>query len=521
LKIMNNYWAVINLHVRKLPILFKSVLVGILAGIVVCAYRYTLIVAEEWSLRFYSTLQGHLQAIPLAFLTLGAIGYGVGLLVSRYNMISGSGIPQVSGVIQGYFRQNWLSTLLAKFFGGALSILAGLSLGREGPSIQLGACTAQGLGDRLASSKTEKKILIASGASAGLSAAFNAPLAGAIFAVEEIFKYFSPMVLLSTMASAMAADYVSKIKFGMSPIFPFGLEEIQLDCYWLLILLGVLVGAAGAFYNRALVITQKLYKKIPLLNVRTRLLVPFLLAGAIGLLFPLALGGGHQIIGQLHVSTNLTFLLLLLVVKFLFSIISFGSGAPGGIFFPMLIIGATIGAIFGNLAVLWAGIDPAIFGNWVVLAMAGYFTAIVRAPITGIVLLVEMTGSLSHLLPLTVVTIVSYVTADLFKSKPIYEYLLENQIEELKIPLEKYDAGHRIIVETIVHYGSFAENKKVYEIDLPHNCLLISIRRHGQDIIPRGDTRIRAQDYLIVLTSINDEARVRENLDRITLAGSS
>ena len=157
----------------------------------------------------------------------------------------------------------------------------------------------------MASSKTEKKIIIASGASAGLSAAFNAPLAGAIFAVEEIFKYFSPMVLLSTMASAMAADYVSKIKFGMSPIFPFGLEEIQLDCYWLLILLGVLVGAAGAFYNRALVITQKLYKKIPLLNVRTRLLA-FSISRGYRFAVPLALRR-HQIIGQLHVSTNLTF----------------------------------------------------------------------------------------------------------------------------------------------------------------------------------------------------------------------
>jgi H+/Cl- antiporter ClcA len=360
---------------------------------------------------------------------------------------------------------------------------------------------------------------MASGASAGLSAAFNAPLAGVIFAVEEIFKYFSPVVLLSTMVSAMVADFVSKIVFGMSPVFSFSLDgNIQLGSYWLIFLLGILLGIAGAFYNRILLLTQKLYRKIPLLNVKTRLMVPFLLAGVVGLLFPYALGGGHHLVEQLQASLNLPFLLLLLTVKFLFTMISFGSGAPGGIFFPLLVIGATIGAIFSNLAVTWAGISPGLLDNWIVLAMGGYFTAIVRAPITGIILLVEMTGSLSHLLPLTVVSIVAYVTADLLKSNPIYESLLENQIKEHGFSLGNHDTSHRVTVETIVHHGSLVENKAVFEIDLPQSCLLIAIRRHKQNIIPRGDTRIHAQDYLVILTNINNEARVREVLDHITKA---
>jgi H+/Cl- antiporter ClcA len=514
-KIVNNYRTLLD--VRKLPILYKSVLVGLAVGIIVNAYRFALVAAEKWSLQFYGTLRGHLQFIPLVFLALGLIGYGVGLLVSRYKMISGSGIPQVSGIILGYFRQNWLTILLAKFFGGAISVLAGLSLGREGPSIQLGACAAQGVGECLSSSKTEKKILIASGASAGLSSAFNAPLAGAIFAVEEIFKYFSPVVLLSTMVSAMVAVFITEIVFGMGPVFCFRIEEsIQLNSYWLIFLLGALLGVAGAFYNRFLLLTQRLYRKISLLDLRTRLMVPFLLAGVVGLLFPLALGGGHHVVEQLQPSSRISFLLLLLAVKFLFSMISFGSGAPGGIFFPLLIIGATIGAIFSNSVATWAGINPALFGNWVVLAMAGYFTAIVRAPITGIILLVEMTGSLNHLLPLTVVSIAAYVTADLLKSKPIYESLLENQIKEYGFQLDNHDAGRRITIDTIVHHGALVENKAVYEMDLPRSCLLIAIRRHGHDIIPRGDTRIFAQDYLIVLTSVNKEARVREILNHIT-----
>ena len=517
--IINNYRAVINTHADKLPVLFKSVLVGLLAGIVVAAYRLILTYTGEWSLNFYQRLNGNLIFIPFVFLALGIIGYGVGILVSKYKMISGSGIPQVSGVILGYFKHNWVSTLIAKFVGGIISISAGLSLGREGPSIQIGACIAEGIGDRMGSSRTEKRILIASGASAGLAAAFNAPLAGAMFAMEEIFKYFSPIILLSTMASAITADFVSQIIFGMSPVLSFNLEGvILLNHYWLLFILGGILGSAGAFYNYILLLTQKLYKKIPLLNIKTRLIVPFMCAGIIGLYYPLALGSGSQIIEQLQVTSSLKFLLILLVIKFIFSMVSFGSGAPGGIFFPLLILGAIIGAIFGNIAINFLGVDPALFSNWIVLAMAGYFTAIVRAPITGILLLIEMTGSLNHLLPLAIVSLVAYVVADLLKSKPIYESMLEKIIKERKINTDRRDHSRKITVENIVQHGSEAENKEVRHLNIPNSCLLIAVRRHGHDIIPHGYTKIRGQDYLVLLTSISNEVEVREALDKITKA---
>lgn len=516
-KLVNNYKAVINTHANKLPILYKSVLVGIVAGIVVSGYRMTLTAAEEISIELYSLLRENINYAPVTFIALALAGYGIGVLVSKNSMISGSGIPQVSGIIQGYFQHSWIKTLLAKYFGGAISILAGLSLGREGPSIQLGACVAEGIGDKLASSRTEKKILIASGASAGLAAAFNAPLAGAMFAVEEIFKYFSPVILLSTMISAMVADFVSKIFFGMSSVFSFNLEgTIQLKDYWLLFLLGGILGLSGAIYNFSLLKIQRLYRINSLLTQKRRIIIPFIIAGGIGIFFPIALGGGHQIIENLQDSSSLKFLLVLLVVKFLFSILSFGSGAPGGIFFPLLILGAIIGTIYANVAVSFLGADPLYFGNWIVLAMAGYFSAIVRAPITGILLLVEMTGSLNHMLPLAVVSIIAYIVADLLKSKPIYDAMLENLIREGKSRGFNEGKGKRVTIETIVQHGSSAENKMVKEIDIPQNSLLIAVRRHGHDIIPKGDTMINAQDYLILLVSTDEEAQVREILNKLT-----
>ncbi|MBE6082659.1 MAG: ClC family H(+)/Cl(-) exchange transporter [Tissierellaceae bacterium] len=512
----NKYKSVIDINSKKLPVLYKSILIGLAVGIVASFYRLVLMSGEKLCFRVYDYIDSHLILFPFVFIILCLLGFFVGILVSKYKMISGSGIPQVKGIIMGYFKNNWFSTLIAKFGGGALSILSGLSLGREGPSVQLGACVAQGIGDKFADSQTEKKILIASGASAGLSAAFNAPLAGAMFAMEEIFKYFSPVILLSTMTAAVVSDFIARVIFGTGPVFNFNVQNtIPLNKYWLLFILGAILGIAGAFYNYILLKSQKLYKKIWKSNIKVRMIIPFACAGLLGIFFPIVLGSGNKIIGQLQLSTGIRFLFLILAVKFIFSMVSFGSGAPGGIFFPLLIMGGIIGAIWGNISINYLGCDENLFYNFVILAMAGYFTSIVRAPITGIILLVEMTGSFTHLLSLTVVAVSAYVVADLLKSAPIYDSLLENQISESKIDTE-YDKSKKITIETIVHHGCQAENKFVKEIAFPKECLLISIRRGGRDIIPKGNTRILGEDYLVFLINLNEEPKVREILNRIT-----
>ena len=202
---MNNYNNAKDLSSNRIQILVWSIFIGILSGIVVVLYRLLLGAAEKYSFYIYDFLRNNVMWIPLWLIVLCALGYFIGHLVSKNSMISGSGIPQVKGIIMGYFKNNWLSTLTKKFIAGTIGILGGLSLGREGPSIQLGACVAEGLSKKYKGSRMEKKILIASGASAGLAAAFNAPLSGVIFALEEVFKYFSPLILMSTMISAIIA----------------------------------------------------------------------------------------------------------------------------------------------------------------------------------------------------------------------------------------------------------------------------------------------------------------------------
>ncbi|MGL5256289.1 MAG: chloride channel protein [Proteocatella sp.] len=513
----NNYNELTNVYSNTLPILYKSMLIGLLSGIVVVLYRVVLFHTEHISFKIYDMFRANIKLVPLLFLGLGILGYLSGVLVSKFPMIGGSGIPQVKGIIMGYLHDSWFGTLIAKFLCGTLGILGGLSLGREGPSIQLGACIAEGVGDKISKSRTEKKILIASGASAGLAAAFNAPIAGTMFALEEIFKYFSPIILISTMASAMIADLISKTVFGLNPVFNFSISSnIPLSGYWLICLMGLVLGILGALYNFTTLKTQKLYKNIPWLTVKTRPLVAFFCAGVFGLIFPHILGGGHKIIDEMTTSNGISFLLILLVLKFMFSMISFGSGAAGGIFFPLLVMGALIGAIFGNIATGIFGFDNSLYFNFVILAMAGFFTAIVRAPMTGIILLVEMTGSFSHLLSLSIVCIIAYIVADILNSAPIYDSLLDNLIHKSDKP--KFEPYKKVTIETVVHYGSFAEGKSLKQLSFPKDCLLVSIQRHGADIIPNGSSTLKAEDYLVFLTDTDKEALNRELLEDLTSA---
>lgn len=176
-------------------------------------------------------------------ISLIIIGYIVGLMVKAEPMISGSGIPQVEGVLLRKLDMTWWKVITGKFLGGVLSIGSGLSLGREGPSVQLGSAIGQGFSKIFKRINVEEKYLITSGASAGLAAAFNAPLAGAMFALEEVHKNFSPLILLSALSSALSADFIASGFFGLKPVFNFGnLASLPLQFYLYIILLGIILG---------------------------------------------------------------------------------------------------------------------------------------------------------------------------------------------------------------------------------------------------------------------------------------
>lgn len=496
----------------KLKLAMQGILVGIASGFMVVFYRMILEKAEH--IRQLITLNQPLWMIGGWFILLVLAALFVGRLMIKDPMICGSGIPQVEGVLANKLNMNPVSVLIRKFIGGTLCIGAGLSVGREGPSIQLGAATAQWMSRLFKRPNIEEKYLITSGASAGLAAAFNAPLAGVMFSLEEVHKHFSPLILVSAMSASLTADFISKHFFGLKPVFQFNrLEAIPLTSYGLIVILGIITGLCGVFYNKITEKTLDTYDSMTWLKKQYRPIIPFLMAGVLLFVLPEVLGGGHSLVESLTEGNfTIAFILILLMSKFIFSMISFGSSVPGGIFFPLLVLGALTGALFGNVLSFYFGIDEQFIQNFIILAMAGYFTAIVRAPMTGIILITEMTGSFSHLLSLSLISLISYTVAELFRSEPIYETLLHHILKSSQTDSNDDLCETKTLLEVPIFFDSFIDGKCVKDLALPENCLLVSVKRGNEEIIPRGNTLLHSGDILIVLVSESVAGTIRDDL---------
>lgn len=298
------------------------------------------------------------------------------------------------------------------------------------------------------------------------------------------------------------------------------LHDFPLRYYLFIIILGIIIGVLGVAFNTTLLKTQDLYARQRWLPKTFWVVIPLMVSIVLGLFLPQVLGGGHELITSLVTQGNFTLklLLILIVVKFFFTMICYGSGAPGGIFLPLLAIGAIIGNIYGIVIVHLFGINNTYVNNFIILAMAGYFTAIVRAPITGTILITEMTGSFTHLLSLSVVCISAYIVADFLGSKPIYESLLERFLHKQGTLAPIGSGKTKAILEFAVCMGSMLDGKQIKEIKWPAHCLLVSVKRGEEEIIPKGDTVIYPGDYLIVLT--NDDKVSKINDVMISMVGS-
>lgn len=501
-----------NLRYR---LIFDSLLIGIAVGLVIVLHRILISKLSPLFISFYKRATTNYSLMLLLFLMLIFLGYLVGKMVKKEPLISGSGIPQVEGILTRNLKQNWFTVLIYKFIGGLICLGCGMALGREGPSVQMGACIGEGISEKSGKLDNEKKYLITSGASAGLSAAFNAPISGVMFSLEETHKNFSPLVLVSAMIASLTADFVSKEFFGLTPSLYFTkLESLPLEYYWSLLILGVVIGVSGVIFSNGLLKTQDLYKKLNT-SIEIKCIIPFIITGIIGITFPVILGGGHDLIVSLKQSNyTLMFLFVLIVLKFLFTFACFGSGAPGGIFFPLLVLGALVGNFIGLICVRYLGIPEVYLVNFIVLAMAGHFASIVKAPITAILLISEMTGSLNHLLSLALVVIVSQLVSDMLNSAPIYESLLGRIISK---GISKYEGrvGKKTLIEMVVQVYSEMENKKIKDISWPENCLLVSIHRGEEEILPKGDTKIFAGDLLIIMTNEDQASCMIEDISQL------
>lgn len=496
-----------RLDTTRILFILKGMLIGAIVGVIVSSFRLSIEFLGEKLAILYPYLKTHPVWLIFWIAVSALLAILCSLLVKSDKNIKGSGIPQVEAQLRGELHYNWFSVLWKKFVGGILSVGAGLFLGREGPSIQLGAAVGQGFSELTKSTTSEKKIFISSGSSAGLAAAFNAPIAGLLFVLEEVHHSFSPLIWLTSFGAALTANFVSLNFFGLKPVLYLGkITTFPLKMYGYLVILGILLGFLGYIYQKVLLALPKLYKLTHLPEF-FHPLVPFLLVIPIGMLYPLCLGGGNKLVLSLpNLHLTLAILIGLFLLRFIFSMISYGSGLPGGIFLPILTLGAIIGVVYGTFLTDFFGVDSIYIKSFLVLAMAGYFTAIGKAPLTAIILVTEMVGSLNHLMALGLVSLVAYVVNDMLGGNPIYESLLERLVGNK----EKDISGHKTIVEYPVTAESRLDGMMVRDFNWPEHMLLVSIRRGSAEVITKGDTVMKAGDTLQILTDDGIAQKIKD-----------
>lgn len=395
--------------------------------------------AFRWCLQQAITLRADLvewaHGVPLGWLApvaVAALGGLIGRLVVKASpRSSGSGIQDVEAVWRGEKDLPGPSIVPGKFVGGLASIGTGMVLGREGPTVHMGSTLGSEAGRLLRVSTADRKLLYTTLGGAGLAVAFNAPIGGAMFALEEVTKSFRLRIVLLTLMATAVAVACSRVVLGDSPDFAVpAIPTPGIETLWVFALFGVLTGLVGVLYNR--VVMRMLYTADGMrrLSPVSRATLIGAIVGALLYVDPNLVGGGDSLTQDLITGMSLSVwgLLGFFAVRFLMGPLSYAAGTPGGLFAPLLALGALWGALVHSVAGPLLGEVADSRLPLALVGMTALFAATVRAPVTGIVLIVEMTAITSLTVPMLAACACAVLTATLLRSAPIYDSLRERML---------------------------------------------------------------------------------------------
>lgn len=499
------------------PCLYYGILCGSLTGALIFLFKLAAKKAEHFSVAAYAAAKESPLYICLAFAVLVALGGVMAFLHKKIPECKGGGIPRSEGVLRGVLSFRWLKTLLGTFFGSMISFLCGLPLGSEGPAVLMGTSVGCMCGSISKNKTTWNRYIMTGGAGAGFAVATGAPLSGILFALEEIHKRFTPMLVLTVSVSVVSATCVNNLlcsAFGMDPgLLHVGtLGTLELRHVGYLLLLGAITALAVGVFDASIAVFGKFTKKFSrVLTAPVKVIAVFVITGILAFAFPDGIYSGHDVILNAAMGgKTVSFLGVLLVVRLVMMLFVTDSGTTGGIFIPTLAIGSIVGALASNLLVVM-GMPEELFATAVLLGMCAFIGGTLRAPLTASVLFVELTGQFTDLIYVAAVVFTVNFITELLNQKPFYDIALENMEHaqnQGKVP--------RIACFKMkVADGAFVIGKTVRDIMWPPSSVVVSITRADetrQDMDNDGEKRLFEGDTVIVRSKFFDEADVRKQL---------
>jgi chloride channel protein, CIC family len=396
-----------------------ALVIGALTGLVVVAF---IVLTERMGMRLYPV-----DGAPWRRLFLPVAGsLGIGYLLYRYfPNARGSGVPQTKAALFAREGRITLRTILGKFFCTSATLACGIPLGREGPSVQVGAGIGSVLGRLLGLSNEQIKKLIPVGAAAAIAAAFNTPLSAVLFALEEIVGDLHAPVIGAVVLASATSWVVLRMLLGNNPLFKVPVYQLVHPVeFAVYAALGVAGGLVSVAFTKLLLGMRARFLRFPPKTAWFHPLAGGLLVGLMGWFVPQALGVGYGYVGDALNGRMAFQLMLLLVVLKLFAVTtSYASGNAGGIFGPSLFIGAMLGGAVGTVAHHLMPAQTSMSGAYALVGMGAVFAGVVRAPMTSVLMIFEMTQDYAVIVPLMIANLVSLFIASRLQHEPIYEAL--------------------------------------------------------------------------------------------------
>lgn len=410
--------------VVKLAVL--AAIAGLMTGLAGGLFRWALLKTGDWWLgvvQWARDLGGWRLLLPIVG---AAVAVGLARLVVRWAPESGgSGIQLVEAAVRHEAAPSPFRVVPAKFVGGTLAIGVGMALGREGPTVQMGATIGSSVAKRARCDPHDVRTLGSAMAGAGLGVAFSAPLGGAVFVLEELDKAARTRLLVAVAVACSVSVAVAYAIVGRHPVLP--VRELSPGTWWELpffVMLGIIAGAAGKYYNHLVVWNIEMFERIRAVGPEIKAAVIGAVVGLLGVIAPWLVGGGEVLADQvLNMTYSLGGLVVVLVVRWFLGPLSYSAGTPGGLFAPLLVVGAAMGGLLAGALNAMAPdlhLRPEAFA---IVGMSAFFAAVIRSPLTGIVLCSEMTATTSVLVPMMLAAGTAMVVCTLLKSTPIYDML--------------------------------------------------------------------------------------------------
>ena len=484
-------WRIFKLKLIDARLYFVSIFVGLLTGLIAVPYHYLLQYFFNLRYDFFNSHPKWYWYILLFLLMWGILVF-VSWLVKKMPLITGGGIPQTRGVINGRVEyKHPLIELVSKFVGGILALSTGLSLGREGPSVQIGSyvgCLVSKWGRVLAGERKQ------------LAAAFAAPLASSLLVIESIERFDAPKTAITTLLAGVVAGGVASWIFPINPYF-------QIDAivpgmtFWSQVKLFLLLAAVISVFGKLFSITTLQVKRIyPAIKhpEYVKMLYLLFIAFMISMAEVNLTGGGEQFLlsQAMHPDMHILWIVGMMLLHLVFSIFSFSSGLPGGSFIPTLVTGGLLGQIIALIMVQQGVIAYENISYIMLICMSAFLVAVVRTPLTAIVLITEITGHLEVFYPSIVVGGLTYYFTEMLQIKPLNVTLYEDMIHS---PAFKEETRYTLSVE--VMSGSYLDGKIVDELRLPERCIIINVHRDKKDFAPKGQTLMPGDQVQIEMDS--------------------